>query len=57
VHRRYTALGGGCATVARTSNDDTDVCVGHWNDGRVGTFRGSRQNPGYGASRFPRSFF
>jgi len=35
-----------------TSTDDTDVCVGTWVDGRVGTFRGSRVNGAYGGTAF-----
>lgn len=48
----FTALGCGCQTVARTSNELTDFCVGTWSDGRVGSFRGSRNSEGYGATAF-----
>ena len=44
----FTAMGPGCATVARTSTEETDVCVGTWSDGRVGTFRGMRNVSAYG---------
>jgi predicted dehydrogenase len=46
----FTAMGTGCETVAMTSTQDTDVCVGTWADGRVGTFRGSRVNGEYGGT-------
>eukprot|EP01043_Picozoa_sp_COSAG02_P006407 COSAG02_NODE_182_length_30594_cov_23.562912_2_plen_142_part_00 len=48
VEMLFTAMGPGCTTVARTSTKDTDVCVGTWNDGRVGTFRGMRNVSAYG---------
>ena len=48
----YTVMGTGCESVARTSTEDTEVCVGTWSDGRVGTFRGSRSNDGYGGTAF-----
>ncbi|HZK97199.1 MAG TPA: Gfo/Idh/MocA family oxidoreductase [Prolixibacteraceae bacterium] len=38
----FTAMGIGCKTVIRIATPDTDVLVGTWNDGRIGTFRGSR---------------
>ena len=30
------------------SSEETDVCVGTWSDGRVGTFRGMRNVAAYG---------
>jgi Oxidoreductase family, NAD-binding Rossmann fold len=45
----YTILGPGCETVARTSAPDTDVIVGKWKDGRIGTVRAIRPNSDYGA--------
>ncbi len=38
----YAAMGPGCKTVQRASTDTTDVAIGVWGDGRVGTFRGMR---------------
>ena len=38
----YTVLGPGCATVVRSSTEDTDVVTGVWKDGKVGTLRGLR---------------
>lgn len=38
----FTVMGSGCATVQRTTTQDTELVVGKWNDGRIGTFRGMR---------------
>lgn len=38
----FTAMGTGCKSVVRINNPDTDIVVGTWKDGRVGTFRGTR---------------
>ncbi len=38
----FTVMGTGCKQVTRTHNNDTDIVVGEWNDGRIGTFRGTR---------------
>ncbi|WP_345230944.1 Gfo/Idh/MocA family protein [Olivibacter ginsenosidimutans] len=35
-------MGTGCKQVSRVHTDGTDVVVGVWNDGRIGTFRGTR---------------
>jgi hypothetical protein len=35
-------MGVGCVSVARTSTPGTDLVVGTWADGRIGTFRGLR---------------
>lgn len=42
VETLYTVMGIGCQSVARTHTDQTDVVVGTWADGRIGTFRGTR---------------
>lgn len=42
VETLFTAMGTGCQSVVRVSNADTDLVVGTWNDGRIGTFRGLR---------------
>ncbi len=42
VEMLYTIMGTGCQTVTRVHTDSTDVAAGVWNDGRVGTFRGTR---------------
>ena len=38
----YTVMGTGCKSIVRVHTDGTDVAIGTWNDGRVGTFRGMR---------------
>jgi hypothetical protein len=38
----YTVMGTGCETVTRVTTTNTDVAVGTWRDGRVGTFYGIR---------------
>lgn len=42
VETLFTAMGTGCQSVVRASTQDTDVAVGTWSDGRIGTFRGLR---------------
>jgi predicted dehydrogenase len=39
----YSLMGAGCGTVTRFQTEDTDVVVGKWKDGRLGTFRGTRK--------------
>ena len=36
IEMLYTCLGTGCRAVSRTCSEDVDVCVGTWDDGRVG---------------------
>lgn len=51
VETLFTVMGPGCESVSCTATDGTDVAVGRWNDGRVGTFRGIRQGAGsYGGT-------
>lgn len=38
----FAVMGQGCSEVTRVHNNDTDIVVGKWKDGRVGTFRGTR---------------
>ena len=42
VETLYTVMGTGCREVVRVHTPDTDVVVGTWADGRIGTFRGTR---------------
>ena len=42
VETLYTAMGTGCRQVVRVHTDGTDIVIGTWADGRVGTFRGTR---------------
>jgi predicted dehydrogenase len=53
VEALYTIMGTGCQTVARTQTDGTELVVGVWTGGRIGTFRGLRHgHAGYGATVF-----
>ena len=53
VELLYTAMGTGCESVTRTHTDDTDIVVGIWKGGRIGTFRGTRTGAhDYGAIVF-----
>lgn len=53
VEMLFTVMGTGCQRVTRTHTDDTDVVVGTWNDGRIGTFRGIRSGKsGYGGTAY-----
>jgi hypothetical protein len=53
VEALYTIMGTGCQTVARAQTDGTELVVGVWDGGRIGTFRGLRQgHAGYGATVF-----
>jgi predicted dehydrogenase len=45
----YSLMGPGCQSVTRTSAADTDVVVGLWKDGRIGTVRAIRPHSDYGA--------
>jgi hypothetical protein len=38
----FAIMGTGCKTVVRISAQDTDLVVGKWEDGRIGSFRGQR---------------
>ncbi|QJW91573.1 Gfo/Idh/MocA family oxidoreductase [Spirosoma taeanense] len=42
VETLFTVMGTGCREVVRVHTPDTDVVIGTWNDGRIGTFRGTR---------------
>ena len=53
VELLFTAMGLGCQQVTRTQTQDTELVVGTWADGRIGTFRGLRSGePGYGGIAF-----
>jgi hypothetical protein len=46
-------MGTGCQSVVRVSNEETDLVVGTWKDGRIGTFRGIRKGTAdYGGTIF-----
>lgn len=49
----YTVMGPGCQTLTRIHTEGTDVAVGVWQDGRIGTFRGNRTGThGYGGTAY-----
>lgn len=53
VETLFTIMGAGCRSVQRTYTEDTDLVVGVWEDGRIGTFRGIRKGQGgYGVRVF-----
>ena len=53
VETLFTIMGPGCKTVTRVQTDNTELVVGTWRDGRVGTFRGLRSKGAtYGATVF-----
>jgi predicted dehydrogenase len=56
VEMLYTLMGQGCESVVRVSGPGSEVVVGRWKDGRLGTFRGIREGKtGYGATVFGKS--
>jgi predicted dehydrogenase len=53
VEELFTIMGTGCQSVSRTQTKGTELVVGVWNDGRIGTFRGLREAPyHYGGTVF-----
>ena len=49
----FTVMGTGCESVSRVVTEDTDVLVGVWEGGRIGTFRGIRKGKtDFGATAF-----
>jgi hypothetical protein len=49
VELLYALLGPGCESVTRISAENSDVIVGRWKDGRLGTVRAIRPYSEYGA--------
>jgi len=53
VETLFTIMGPGCKSVVRVHADKSDVVVGLWEGGRIGSFRGTREGAhGYGATVF-----
>lgn len=53
VETLFTVMKTGCKEVTRTQTADTELVVGTWEDGRIGTFRGIRGGKGgYGGTAF-----
>ncbi|HEX6224246.1 MAG TPA: Gfo/Idh/MocA family oxidoreductase [Chryseolinea sp.] len=49
----FTVMGPGCESVSRFNRENMDVVVGMWADGRIGTFRGTREGKhDYGGTAF-----
>ena len=48
VELLYALMGPGCVEVTRIASDASDVIVGRWKDGRLGTVRGLRPYGNYG---------
>lgn len=56
VETLFTVMGPGCESVVRVETAGSDVVIGRWKDGRIGTFRGLRSEggsaAGYGGTAF-----
>lgn len=53
VESLFTVMGTGCEQVVRMTSPGTDVVMGQWSDGRIGTFRGIREgHADYGGTIF-----
>ena len=53
VELLFSVMGTGCEQVTRTQTEDTELVVGTWEGGRIGTFRGLRAGElGYGGTAF-----
>ncbi|HID77243.1 MAG TPA: Gfo/Idh/MocA family oxidoreductase [Planctomycetaceae bacterium] len=53
VEPLFAIMQTGCQQVTRVQTESTELAVGVWADGRVGTFRGRRSKPhGYGVTVF-----
>lgn len=51
VETLYTVMGTGCESVVRVQTEGTELVVGTWKGGRIGTFRGIKQGKsGYGGT-------
>ncbi len=56
VEALFAVMGTGCQSVVRHNTPNTDIVVGTWADGRVGTFRGTRTGKHtYGGTVFTNS--
>lgn len=49
IEMLYTIMGMGCEEVTRTSTEATDIIVGRWKNGHIGTVRALRPYGDYGA--------
>ncbi len=46
IEALFAVMGIGCKNVVRINTADTDMCVGTWKDGRIGSYRGTRSGKG-----------
>ncbi len=46
IETLFAVMGAGCKSIVRINTPDTDICVGTWKDGRIGTYRGTRSGKG-----------
>ncbi len=46
IETLFAVMGVGCKSIVRINAPDTDICVGTWKDGRIGTYRGTRSGEG-----------
>jgi predicted dehydrogenase len=53
VETLYALMGPGCESLQRWHTEGADVIVGRWKDGRIATFRGTREgSDGFGATAY-----
>jgi predicted dehydrogenase len=53
VELLFTVMGPGCESVTRFHSPNVDIVIGKWSDGRIGTFRGTREGKhDYGGTVF-----
>jgi predicted dehydrogenase len=46
IEALFAIMGTGCKSMVRIHTDDTDMLVGTWQDGRIGSYRGTRSGEG-----------
>jgi hypothetical protein len=52
IEMLYTLMGPGCEEVTRITTPGSDMVVGRWKDGRIGSVQANRPSGGYGAVVF-----
>lgn len=52
IESLFTIMGTGCKSVVRIHQEDNEVAVGTWEDGRIGVFRGIHNGKDYGGTVF-----
>ena len=46
IEALFAVMGAGCKSVVRVYTENTDMVVGTWQDGRIGSYRGTRSGKG-----------